>query len=160
MLISLAALVAVSATVPAAARDGEGPAVTLVLPGGAVEQFQAFPPQVFLAPALDIDPAFAALDRMEAALDRQADLMLRLPALTPAMLAGLPEGASSITVVSTFSSNVACTRTTQVSTTAGQAAPRTVSSISGNCGPTPDLTTPARDLTPDGQRIVPAVWER
>jgi hypothetical protein len=167
MLISLAALVAASAAVPAVARDGDAPVLTLVLPGGAVEPIQGsglMPPQVFFAPALAIDPTFAALDRMEVALDRRAELMLRqaasLPTPTQAMLAGLPQGASSYTVVSTFSSNGVCTRSTQVSYSVGGAAPRTVSSTSGDCGPTPSLTTPARDTTPNGERIVPAVWER
>lgn len=166
MLISVAALLGASATVPALARDADAPVVTLVLPGGAIEQYSpwgAAPPQVLFAPALTIDPAFAALAQMEAALDRQADLMLHqaaeFPALTPAMLAALPQGTSSYSMVSTFSSNGVCTRRVQVSYSGSHAAPRTISSTSGDCGSAPDLTTRTRDITPDGAHIVPAVWE-
>ncbi len=167
MLISLAALVAASAAVPAAARDGDAQGVTLILPDGAVAHVQAYgsmAPPAFFAPVPDIGPEFAALARMEAVLDREADLMLRqaagFPALTPAVLGSLPQGAGSYAVVSTFSSNGVCARSTQVSYGGGRAAPRTISSTSGDCGPAPGLTTRTRDITPDGAHIVPAVWER
>jgi hypothetical protein len=154
ILAGASALLAISAATPAVARDGQARSFTLQFPDGGVERIQYVgdvPLQVTLAPApflpipltvepeLDWQPSLAALERISAVLDQQAALMLRheteLPDLARVTVAGLPAGTSGLAVVSTYSSDGACTRSTQVTYAGGGAKPRTVSQVSGNCGP-------------------------
>jgi hypothetical protein len=152
ILVSAAAMLAAGAATPARAGDSTPHILTIELPDGAVEQIRYrgdVPPTVVMAPApfsvpaplFGPDPAFAALQRMSAALDAQAAVMLHeaegMPRLTEAQFRNLPAGATGYSFVSTFSSNGACTRTTQVTYRGDGLAPQTVSNVSGDCGGQP-----------------------
>jgi len=165
VLLCAAAIVAAASVVPARADGAKTHIMTIQLPNGAVERIRYtgdVAPQVVPAPAPvafampGFMPAsamaeFAALQRMSDAMDAQEAVMLRqaaeLPRLTQAGFANLPAGATGYSMVSTFSSNGACTRTTQVTYRGDGLAPQTVSNVSGDCaapGAAPVRAVPAR----------------
>ncbi len=193
VLFCAAAVVAAASVVPARADGAKTHIMTIQLPNGAVERIRYtgdVAPQVVLAPAPmaftvpGFMPAsamaeFAALQRMSDAMDAQEAVMLRqaaeLPRLTQAGFANLPAGATGYSMVSTFSSNGACTRTTQVTYRGDGLAPQTVSNVSGDCGgagappmravptrehhqPDPANRTVLADATPYGASVRQADW--
>jgi hypothetical protein len=187
ILVGAAAMLAAGAITPARAGDSTTHILTIALPDGAVEHIRYrgdVPPTVVMAPApftvaapfFGPDPAFAALQRMSAALDAQAAVMLQqaaeLPRMTEAQFRTLPAGATGYSFVSTFSSNGACTRTTQVTYRGDGLAPQTVSNVSGDCGgqpatrpvparirePAPAPRTILADAAPEGAVVREADW--
>ena len=102
-------------------------------------------------PVAMIDPSFAAMDRMMAAMDAQADAMMRHAAMMAAMPATatplqhaamqkLPAGTVSYSYVSTTSSN-GCTQTVRM-TSDGSVQPQVIRTSAGTC---------------DGAKVSPAV---
>jgi hypothetical protein len=164
ILVGAAAILTAAAATPARAGDSTAHIMTIELPNGAVEHIRYrgdVPPTVVMAPApftiaepfFGPDPAFVALQRMSAALDAQAAVMLQqvaeLPRLTEAQFHTLPAGATGYSFVSTFSSDGACTRTTQITYRGDGLAPQTVSNVSGDCGGQPATRpVPARVRQP------------
>lgn len=133
--------------------------LTLRLPDGSQEQIRytgdvaprvriLSGPQAFVALAPIVDPfgpgsAFAAMRRMSAAMDRNAELMLRRAqtlsaggeGLKPVDLGTLPPGARGYTMVSTFSGGKMCTRTNEYSAAAAGRPTKILTRSSGDCGP-------------------------
>ncbi len=131
--------------------------MTVQLPGGGVDVIRYtgdVPPQVVLAngpaavaeaaplPSLfGPDSPFAELQRISAAMDRQAaTLMQQTAAFANAPLmqtdfANLPPGTQGFSFVSTMSGNGVCTQSVEI-TQNGNGAPHVVRHSSGNCGPT------------------------
>jgi hypothetical protein len=134
--------------------------LTVRLPDGGVAHILYFgdtPPQVRLEAAKPFaaaagpgsiadlfDPGLPAVDSVMAQMDRQADLMFaqaqRMMSAAPsgqglqrADFGQLPPGATGYSVVSTLSSNGACTREVEYRST-GNGAPQVTSRTSGNCG--------------------------
>ena len=161
-----AAILATAALTPAIAREVH--VMSIRMPGGGVEQIQYtgnVAPRVFLVPAgrmvalpmMAPDP-FATLERISAMMDREAASMQRQVTVMPRSAAfgspvfGLPPGASGYSFASTLSGNGVCTRSVQITYDGGNAAPKVVSSTSGNCGPaagSPSGTQgPARVMAP------------
>jgi hypothetical protein len=150
---------AAGAGTPAAARDGDTHTLFVQLPNGAVEQIEytgdIAPRVVFpmMAPVASMpDPAFAQMDRIMAMMDRQAASLMQQVTDMPAWsgrMPNLPPGTSGYSVVTTFTSNGACTRSTRVTYTGGDATPQTVSNVSGDCSAVPSRgTVPAEAPTP------------
>jgi hypothetical protein len=127
--------------------------MTVQLPGGGVEEIRYtgdVPPQVRVEPVVAataipwIDPTpFAEFDRISAAMDRQAMLLLRQAALLnspnanlvdTAALAQLPPGSREYTFFSTASGSGICTRSMEMTAT-GNRPPKVVTHSSGNCAP-------------------------
>ncbi len=160
-----AILATAAAAAPAVARDSQTHVMTVQLPGGSQEQILYTgdaPPRIVFAPDPFPFPAFAALEPMAALLGQQADMMLRqaasLPGLTEASLSNLPPGVHGYAVVTTFSSNGACARTTAITYGGGNTAPQTVSSTSGDCGGQPGGTVPVRasPQAPESRPLAPS----
>jgi hypothetical protein len=144
ILTGAAAVLAIGTVTPALAQDGQVHVLLVQLPGGGVEQIRYtgdVPPRVVLVPrsvpVMVADP-FAALERVSAMMDQQAMAMMRQAAAmasAPAgMLPGLPPGASGYSFASTMSGNGVCTRRISITYSGGDAAPKMVSSTSGDCG--------------------------
>ena len=158
------------------AEAREAPAthvLRVALPDGSVAQIRYagdVPPQVVVAPAplpfmpaamtdmawppgLRFGPApFEALLHMQAAMDAQANAMLRAAALSDApwpggawpggpMLAAmanpgaLPPGVRGESVVTTVTDHGVCTRTTRFGVPASGGPERAITHVSGNCSP-------------------------
>ena len=128
--------------------------LTLQLPGGGTETiaykgkmapavtFHPEPFPTFWPFPNFMTPSFVALDPFGPELNRQLDL-LTTPLLRPsladqptsaAVLRNLP-AETSYSIVSETIRSGACTRFTQITKAAGDAKPKIVSEISGNCGP-------------------------
>jgi hypothetical protein len=156
-----AALVVAAAVTPALAGDGPVHVLTVPLPGGGVEQIQYtgdVAPQVVMVPsaAVELDPMmapdpFTTLERISVLLDQQAAAMFRQVEELPGMASQMPElppGASGYSFVSTLSGNGVCTRSVRITYNGGNAAPKVVSSSSGNCGADRDSGPPAEINVP------------
>jgi hypothetical protein len=168
-LLASAAAIAVSGlSGVAAARDLNTHVMTVQLPGGGVAEIRYtgdVPPQVVFSPAPTalgafmpfgavFGPAspFATLDRISAAMDReaaslirQAEMLANAPAFAPnqpieTALGNLPPGTESYSMVSTWSGNGVCTQSVEITSPANGGRPRVVSHSSGNCGSTPGST--------------------
>jgi hypothetical protein len=147
------------------ARPEEAPSaphfVTVQLPGGGVAQITYFgnvAPRIVVDPSASYAPApmfvavpgsgfavadpFAALDRVEAEMDAQADAMMRQAVM---MSAGpeagyevgpelAPPGMVSTTYVASFGSGGFCARSVSVHGGAPGMRPLVVSHVSGSCG--------------------------
>ena len=136
----------------------QGPQVhtmTVTLPGGGVEQIQytgPVAPKIYVgdapAPIFAAMPSFfgsgspfAEMERISAAMDRQADQMFRqaaaiqagsaLPNLTA--VSDMPAGSHEYSFVSTMSGNNVCSRSMVITSQGNGAAPRVVTHTSGNC---------------------------
>jgi hypothetical protein len=155
--------------------------MTVQLPGGGTAQIRYVgdvAPQVIvssgpaavgnflpMAPVFGPDSPFAMLDRISAAMDREAAALFRRAealaaqpwtasgGLTEAALGTLPPGTRGFSYVSTLSSNGACTRTTEISSTGNGSPPRVVTHSSGNCGPEPNAGTNAGSSAPGAVRV-------
>jgi hypothetical protein len=170
MLAGAASFALVASAQPAAAADGQTYVMMLQMPTGAVEHIQYtgdVPPQIVLSapamiapmvplPAPVWEPSFATsyatLARMTAILEEQEAAqeaaMARLATATPAAATfeNLPAGA--VTYISTYVSDGACTRTTQITYSSEGVAPRTVSDTSGDRGAAPAARAPAEVRLP------------
>jgi hypothetical protein len=128
----------------AKAQSTETHVLTLRLPNGQIEQVRYagdVPPTVVLAPtampsAFDpVDP-FAMFDRMAAAMDRQAEAMIRtINAMT------VPN-AQGFGVVPAMSGPGVCMRSVQITYPGNGQAPHVVSHTAGDCGPAQGQATP------------------
>ena len=165
LLAGVASLALAGFSGSAAARDPDTHVLNVPLPGGYTEQIRytgdiapavvvtpgpvsaaAFAP---MFPVLGLDPTFATMERISAAMDRQMASLLRqaesLAArtrfdpsqLTEAALRNLPPGSQSFSYISTMSGNGICTRSIEITSTGNGGPPRVVSHSSGNCGPQP-----------------------
>jgi hypothetical protein len=165
LLAGVASLALAGFSGSAAARDPDTHVLNVPLPGGYTEQIRytgdiapavvvtpgpvsaaAFAP---MFPVLGLDPTFATMERISAAMDRQMASLLRqaesLAAqtrfgpsqLTEAALRNLPPGSQSFSYISTMSGNGVCTRSIEITSTGNGGPPRVVSHSSGNCGPQP-----------------------
>jgi hypothetical protein len=171
VLAAAAAIVAASAVVPAMAEDGQVHVLTVQLPGGGIEQIRYtgdVPPRVAFVPTpamvgtreMAADP-FAALERIFAIMDRQADAMLRqvqsMVGGPAGMLPGLPPGANGYSFVSTMSGSGVCMRSVRITYSNGNATPQVVSSTSGDCGrgiqSPSEVTAPAPVVRPGSKTI-------
>lgn len=121
---------------------GDTPPVVRIVPVRAVP----------LMPVAMIDPGFAAMDRMMAAMDAHADAMMRQAAMMAAMPATnaplqyadmqkLPAGTVSYSYVSTTSSN-GCTQTVRTTSDGSGGQPQVIRTSAGTC---------------DGAKVSPAV---
>ena len=121
---------------------GDTPPVVRVVPVRAVP----------VMPVAMIDPGFAAMDRMVAAMDAHADAMMRQAAMMAAMPATgaplqhadmqkLPAGTVSYSYVSTTSSN-GCTQTVRTTSDGSGGQPQVIRTSAGTC---------------DGAKVSPAV---
>jgi hypothetical protein len=136
----------------------QGPQVhtmTVTLPGGGVEQIQYTGP---VAPQVSVSDApvpifaampeffgtnspFAEMERISAAMDRQADRMfqeaaaLESGAAQPNLTAigDMPAGAREYSFVSTMSGDNVCSRSMVITSQGNGAAPHVVTHTSGNC---------------------------
>jgi hypothetical protein len=157
--------------------------MTVQLPGGGTAQIRYVgdvPPQVVVSsrPAAVRDflqvpsaagPAssFAMLDRISAAMDREAAALFRRAeamaaqpwtasgGLTEAKLRNLPPGTRGFSYVSTMSSNGTCTRSTEITSISNGSPPRVVTQSSGNCGLEPNAGSSA-GWSPPGALRMPA----
>jgi len=136
----------------------QGPQVhtmTVTLPDGGVEQIQytgSAPPQVTVsdAPATIFaampsffgpDSTFAQLERISAAMDRQADQMFQEAAALQSGVAQpnlvaiseMPAGSREYSFVSTMNGDNVCSRSMVITSTGNGAAPHVVTHTSGNC---------------------------
>ena len=130
--------------------------MTVRLPGGAVEEIQYtgnIAPKVVVSrqgTALDFgwpvaffgpDSAFAELNRISAAMDRQMDVMLHNaeafaaePGVVTEIDAGkLPAGSQGYSFVSTMSGSGMCGKSVEITSRSGQK-PQVVSRSWGDCG--------------------------
>jgi hypothetical protein len=178
VLLGVAAIALIGA-VAYAADPPQTHVLTLQLPGGGVEQirytgdvapkivFQRGPPApAAWASQLGGDP-FAALDRIQAEMDREIAGMLQHRLVAPAMRAmstgplqqttmgNAPAGATSYSMVSTFSGGHQCTQSVEVTSQGPGKAPKVVRQSSGDCGaaqaaPSAPAATPT--AIPPGRR--------
>lgn len=136
----------------------QGPQVhtmTLTLPGGGVEQIQysgRVAPDVTVsdapAPVFAAMPEFfgsaspfADMERISAAMDRQANRMFQeagaldsgLTQPDLAALSAMPAGAHEYSFVSTMSGDNVCSRSMVITSAGNGAAPHVVTHVSGNC---------------------------
>jgi hypothetical protein len=113
--------------------------------------------------AFDAMPAFVALDRLAASMDRDMDDLLRqvatlerfaaVPAMTALPLQMLPAGGTSYSLVSETVGNRTCTRMVQITQRAPGEKPQIVSQASGNCGA---ANAPAPDSGPASLKAINA----
>jgi hypothetical protein len=191
-LTSVAAIaLAVSTGLATAASPPPSHVLTIRLPDGQVEQIRYsgdVPPAIMIGPGgaampgavepFAADPAFAALDRMEAMMGQQSAAMLReadamahaafagadrpIPAaLDDIMRHGMTPGEfSSAILVGDGAGNI-CTRSVTITALNGQA-PHVVSHTSGNCGAAGGAATPAQmpDVTPPPANHAPLLRVR
>jgi hypothetical protein len=123
------------------------------------------------------DSPFAELQRVSAALDREAALMMQAqPGLPMPMLTGdgqglmrvdlgaLPKGVQGYSVVSTSVGDAVCTRSTEVISRGDGQAPKVVTHASGQCGAdghdrqAPAAAAPPASSAGDGSRLIQASY--
>ena len=166
----------------AMARDLDTHVMTVEVPGGGVAEIRYsgdVPPQVVLSaapvglgslapfgsffgpasPFAELERISAAMDREAASLMRRAELLAGVPAFggnrpIQAVLPGLPPGATSYTMVSTWSGNGVCSQSVEITSPADGGKPRVVSHSSGNCGSAPG------SMGTVGTPVVPAPTSR
>lgn len=153
--IALTSIAAAALAGTAIAAAPKTHVMNVPLPDGSVARVEYVgdvAPKVTVAPAqlpgdywsTGMFPSFAGFDRMFEQMDRQmrqVEQMAHAPAagtgngLNIASYGSLPEGASSVTVVSVSNGSGTCTRTTEsVSQGAGKP-PKVTTKVSGDCGP-------------------------
>jgi hypothetical protein len=166
----------------AMARDLNTHVMTVEVPGGGVAEIRYsgdVQPPLVLSPgpttSSAIEPfgaffgpasAFAELERMSAAMDREvASLMRQAEVFARAQVFGgnqpievglrsLPPGTTSYTMVSTWSGSGVCSQSVEITSPANGGTPRVVSQRSENCGSVPGSTGPI------GAPSVPAPTQR
>lgn len=151
----VAAIAAIGFCGLALAQGPELHTMTLNLPDGGVAQIQytgAVAPRVTVsdvpAPAFAAMPAlfgpaspFAEMERISAAMDRQADRMFREAAAlaagaaqpNPTAISEMPAGAREYSFVSTMNGDNVCTRSMVITSNGNGGAPHVVTHSSGNC---------------------------
>jgi len=156
VVVGVGAVASLAAFTPSFAKSGAHE-LTLQLPGGGSETityagdtapkvtFQthqiaaAWPAPFFAGWAV---PSFVGLDPVIADMNRQFEMLAKLPLLMPQMpdqplsaaaLGNLPAG-TSYSMVSQTTPNGVCMRYTEITKAPGDAKPKVVSQSSGNCG--------------------------
>jgi hypothetical protein len=157
----------------AAAQSPQTHILTIALPGGGIEQIRyAGPvaPQVSLGHAplmismptlLDPGAPFADLERISAAMDRQAARLFQEAAalsaqpdgavpINVAAFRGLPAGSQEYSFVSMMNGNSVCSRSVEITAEGNGAAPHVVTHTSGNCsaGMAPGFGAPTQTQLP------------
>ncbi|HEX4028394.1 MAG TPA: hypothetical protein VHX18_12310 [Rhizomicrobium sp.] len=172
LIIAGATVIGLAGLAPTLARELDTHTVTVRVPGGGVEtieytgkiaptvSFQRIPVSgpvdgSFVAFAPIGFPSFTALDRISAEMDQQMNAMMHQAQMLVAMpqnqslynatLNGVPQGATSFSIVSETSSNGVCTHVTRITQAAGDAKPQMVSQTSGDCGQGAHSAAPATD---------------
>jgi hypothetical protein len=151
--------------------------MSVALPGGGVAQIRyvgSVAPQIYVSDAptmtlsamLGAGSPFAELDRISAAMDSQADQLLRQAAamaaagpaqLNPTAIGALPAGAQEYQFVSTINGDNFCSRSVEITSQGNGAAPRVVTHTSGNCAAAPAPGTPGFQMpTPTQLPTAPA----
>jgi hypothetical protein len=160
-LLSSAALLAAAGLAGASAGElARTHILTVRLPDGSIEQIRYvgdLPPQIhwtqdpapLFSPGferMDMNSPFAALDRVSAEMDREAQALLNETARLQASAFGFPDplalidsgrlapGARSFSVVSTLSGGHMCSRSVEVFPSPDGGRPRIVTRTSGDCG--------------------------
>lgn len=168
LLGGFAALALAGSTALAADKVTSLHAMTIRLPGGAIERIQYtgdVAPRVVIRsdPFEEIwpnaamfwsTPSFAALDRFSSEMHRQMDVLFRqaqalalapmpnLGSVTETALRNAPPGTRSYTFTSTFTGKGVCTQSVQVIAPANGAKPQVVSNKSGDCETKSDSARP------------------
>jgi hypothetical protein len=162
----VAAIAAIGFCGVAAAQRPQSHVLTIALPGGGVEQIHytgSVAPQVYVsaAPAMMLPSMFgtgspfAELERISAAMDRQADQLFReaaamsFDAAQPNLTAIgiMPAGAREYTFVSEMNGGNVCSRSMEITSTGNGSAPHVVTHTSGNCSAAaaaPGFSVPAQ----------------
>ena len=181
-LVGATAIALVGPAGVAAARDLDTHVMTVEVPGGGVAEIRFtgnVPPQVFFNPApaplgafapygaffgpaspfAELERISAAMDREAASLMRQAEMLTQTPAFATnqpieAVLGNMPPGTASYTMISTWSGNGVCSQSVEITTPANGGKPRVVSQSSGNCGSAPGT------MGPIGTPAIPAPTHR
>ena len=164
----VAAVAAIGFCGLAFAQGPETHTMTISLPGGGVEQIQysgSVAPKVYVGEApmpvfaampefFGANSPFAEMERISAAMDRQADQMFREVAALQAgaaqpnltAISAMPAGAREYSYVSTMDGNNVCTRSMVITSNGSGAAPHVVTHSSGNCAAVgaPGFQTPTQ----------------
>ncbi|NUR46116.1 MAG: hypothetical protein HOP91_08195 [Sphingomonas sp.] len=148
--IVLAGLGAVGIAGAAVAASRDTHTMNVPLPDGStarVEYVGNVAPKVTVVPAPVaqfglFDRSMFDMQRQIDAMMKQVDAMARMPVegapgLNVAAYGNAPEGAQSVTVVSTSNGAKTCTRTTEVTSQGAGKPPKVVTNVSGDCGPAP-----------------------
>ncbi|HKU93181.1 MAG TPA: hypothetical protein VJP82_07535 [Sphingomicrobium sp.] len=92
-------------------------------------------------------PAFGNFDRMFDQMQQQMrqieQVSRQAPGMNIASYGGMPEGSSSVSVVTTSNGGTSCTRTTEIVSQGAGKPPKVTSNVSGNCGATPQVAPAA-----------------
>jgi hypothetical protein len=92
-------------------------------------------------------PAFGNFDRMFDQMQQQMrqieQVSRQAPGMNIASYGGMPEGSSSVSVVTTSNGGTSCTRTTEIVSQGAGKPPKVTSNVSGNCGATPQAAPAA-----------------
>ena len=164
----VAAVAALGCCGVALAQSPQIHTMTIALPGGGVEQIQytgTVAPRVTVgnapAPIFAAMPSFfgggspfAEMERISAAMDRQADRMLSEAAALQAGVAQpgltavstMPAGSREYSFVSEMNGSNVCSRSMVITSAGNGAAPHVVTHTSGNCSAAaaPGLQTPTQ----------------
>jgi len=164
----VAAVAAIGICGAALAQSPQIHTMTVTLPGGGIEEIQytgAVAPRVVVssapAPIFAAMPSifesgspFAEFERISAAMDRQADQMLREAAALQAgaaqpnltAVSAMPAGSRAYSFVSEMNGNNVCSRSMVITSEGNGAAPHVVTHTSGNCSAVaaPGFQTPAQ----------------
>ncbi len=152
ILVSAAAMTLAGTASLAQAKRPDDHILTLQLPDGAVEQIRYtgdVPPQVVLTPdrmplamSFAADDPFARIERISAAMDRQAAAMLQAIGGMAAQPVSRPLTESRLrpssteegySIISTASGSGVCTRSMQITYSGDGQAPHVVSRTTGDC---------------------------
>ena len=148
-----AAIAAIGCCGIALAQSPQTHVMSVALPGGGVAQIRyvgSVAPQIYVSDAptmmlptmFGTGSPFAELDRISAAMDRQAEQLLRQAAalaasgpgqLNPTAIGALPAGTQEYQFVSTMNGGNFCSRSVEITSQGNGAAPRVVTHTSGNC---------------------------
>lgn len=196
LLAGAAAVLVASACGVAAAKSPESHVMTVRLPGGGVEEIRYtgnVAPQVVVTPEyapigfgwpaafFGPDSAFAQLDRISAAMNRQMGVMLRdaralaaepgLASATEIDAGKLPPGSQSYSFISTTSGSGICGKSVEITSRGDGQKPQVVSKSWGDCGkgengagatrpaPAPSEPSGIREIRYDQRRAAPVVRE-
>jgi hypothetical protein len=155
--IVLAGLGAAAIAGAAAAASRDTHTMKVPLPDGSIARVEyigdvapkvtVFPDSV--APISIFDRNIFDMQRQIEAMVSQVDAMAKAPmavseapAINVAAYGSLPEGSSSVTVVTTSIGAKTCTRTSEVTSQGSGKPPKVVTNVSGDCGAAP-ASTPA-----------------
>ena len=150
--IVLAGLGAVGIAGAAVAASRDTHTMNVPLPDGStarVEYVGNVAPKVTVVPAPMAQ--FGLFDRSMFDMQRQIDAMMKqvdaiarapmavagAPGMNVAAYGNAPQGAQSVTVVSTSNGAKTCTRTTEVTSQGAGKSPKVVTNVSGDCGAAP-----------------------